>query len=71
MKKLVTFMLGLFIVWFVLLAVAAVWLWRVILKDIAKFIYETGETAYNYLKARYERSDQKETDEEAEQSAEA
>lgn len=63
MKKLVTFTLGLLIVWFVLIVVAAVWLWRVIGKDIFKFVYETGETAYNYLKARYERKEQAEPEE--------
>lgn len=55
MKKLTTFMLGLMILIPVLLIVAAVWLYRVIGRDILQFIYGTGETAYNYLKSRYER----------------
>ena len=66
MKKLSTFILGLMILLPVLLVVAAVWLYRVVGRDIIKFIYGTGETAYNYLKARYERQDEAEKPEESE-----
>lgn len=57
MKKLTIFILGMMILVPVLLVVTAIWLWRVIGKDIFKFVYETGETAYKYLKARYDRND--------------
>lgn len=70
MKKLATFTLGLLIVWFVLLIALAVWLWRVIGRDIVKFIYGTGETAYNYLQARYDRKEQPEEPAESEKSDE-
>jgi hypothetical protein len=70
MKKLSTFILGLMIIVPVMLVVAAVWLYRVVGKDIIKFVYGTGETAYNYLKARYERQEQPEEPAESEKTDE-